>query len=108
MQKKRVERQRGIEPPSSPWEGDALTVELLPHIIFCERMASTPSSLTLLDPSNRRKNRIKLRRYYGVSEALKSVHPIGNPMSHSTHVGFSRPPTEVSKSCPPSPCLHGA
>lgn len=34
MQKKRVERQRGVEPPSPPWEGGALTVELLPHIAF--------------------------------------------------------------------------
>src|SRR5262245_6785875 len=24
----------------------------------------------------------------GVSESFKSVHPRGNPMSHSTHVGF--------------------
>lgn len=38
------------------------------------------------------KYRIKLRWDYGVSEALKSVHPRGNPMSHSTHVGFSWPP----------------
>ena len=31
-------------------------------------------------------------RYDGVSESPKSVHPSGNPMSHSTHVGFSFPP----------------
>src|SRR6185503_3699677 len=30
-------------------------------------------------------------RDYGVSELLKSVHPAGNPMSHSTHVGFKLP-----------------
>ena len=29
---------------------------------------------------------------YGVAEASKSVHPPGNPMSHSTHVGFNCPP----------------
>jgi hypothetical protein len=28
----------------------------------------------------------------GVSESPKSVHPSGNPMSHSTHVGFNAPP----------------
>jgi hypothetical protein len=28
----------------------------------------------------------------GVAEGSKSVHPLGNPMSHSTHVGFSCPP----------------
>jgi len=28
-------------------------------------------------------------RHDGVSEALNSVHPRGNPISHSTHVGFS-------------------
>jgi hypothetical protein len=28
----------------------------------------------------------------GVPESSKSVHPVGNPMSHSTHVGFSDPP----------------
>ena len=27
-----------------------------------------------------------------VSEGSQSVHPIGNPISHSTHVGFSFPP----------------
>ena len=28
---------------------------------------------------------------YGVSEGSEAVHPIGNPISHSTHVGFSCP-----------------
>ena len=28
---------------------------------------------------------------YGVSESSQSVHPGGNPMSQSTHVGFSCP-----------------
>jgi hypothetical protein len=32
-------------------------------------------------------------RHYGVSEASKSVHPIGNPMSHSTNSGLRRPPS---------------
>lgn len=27
-------------------------------------------------------------RYYSVPEPSKSVHPAGNPMSHSTHAGF--------------------
>jgi hypothetical protein len=31
-------------------------------------------------------------RNYGISEGSKSVHPLGNPMSHSTHVGFNAPP----------------
>jgi hypothetical protein len=31
-------------------------------------------------------------RYDGVAEASQAVHPSGNPMSHSTHVGFSEPP----------------
>src|SRR5688572_5638180 len=35
-------------------------------------------------------------RNYGVSEGSKSVHPSGNPMSHSTHVGFSCPPAPPS------------
>ena len=26
-----------------------------------------------------------------VAEASQTVHPSGNPMSHSTHVGFSEP-----------------
>jgi hypothetical protein len=30
-------------------------------------------------------------RDYGVTEASKSVHPIGNPISHSTHGGFNCP-----------------
>ncbi len=33
----------------------------------------------------------------GVSEAAQSVHPLGYPMSHSTHVGFSAP--EPSDAC---------
>jgi hypothetical protein len=27
-----------------------------------------------------------------VAEASQTVHPRGNPMSHSTHVGFNAPP----------------
>ena len=27
-----------------------------------------------------------------VAKAPQSVHPSGNPMSHSTHVGFNAPP----------------
>jgi hypothetical protein len=36
-----------------------------------------------------------------VSEGSKSVHPSGNPMSHSTHVGFNEPPTCVRRFSPP-------
>ncbi len=40
----------------------------------------------------------------GVSEASQSVHPMGNPMSHSTHIGFSRPLFPASiRPRPPSP-----
>src|SRR5215831_10516346 len=39
---------------------------------------------------------------YGVAEASQSVHPVGNPMSHSTHVGFRLPPTAVLRLSPPS------
>jgi hypothetical protein len=31
----------------------------------------------------------------GISEGFKSVHPSGNPISHSTHVGFREPPTRL-------------
>ena len=34
---------------------------------------------------------------YGVSEGCKAVCPVGNPMSHSTHVGFNAP--EPSAAC---------
>jgi hypothetical protein len=37
-------------------------------------------------------------RDYGVSEGLKSVHPSGNPMSHSTHRGFKVPSPELRTS----------
>jgi hypothetical protein len=30
--------------------------------------------------------------HYAISEGSKSVHPMGNPISHSTHVGFNSPP----------------
>ena len=29
----------------------------------------------------------------GVSKSSKAVHPVGYPMSHSTHSGFREPPT---------------
>jgi hypothetical protein len=39
----------------------------------------------------------------GVSEGSKSVHPVGNPMSHSTHVGFKLPVTTLTPcDCNPS------
>jgi hypothetical protein len=34
---------------------------------------------------------------YGVPETLESVHPSGNPMSHSTHGGFNGPPACTAK-----------
>ncbi len=36
-------------------------------------------------------------RDYGIAEGCKSVCALGNPMSHSTHVGFSAP--EPSNAC---------
>src|SRR5262245_6901854 len=39
----------------------------------------------------------------GVAEGSQSVHPSGNPMSHSTHVGFNAPFTAVRRLSPPSP-----
>jgi len=39
----------------------------------------------------------------GVAEAAQSVHPSGNPISHSTHVGFNGPPTsELLSDGPPA------
>ena len=43
-------------------------------------------------------------RIYGVSEGFKSVHPAGNPISHSTHVGFSSPGLPVR--FPRAPSCH--
>jgi hypothetical protein len=31
-----------------------------------------------------------------VSKGAQSVHPTGHPISHSTHVGFSFPPTDAA------------
>ena len=49
---------------------------------------------------------------YGVAESSQSVHPRGNPMSHSTHVGFSCPPVDsgstASSSVSPSWCEDSA
>jgi hypothetical protein len=33
---------------------------------------------------------------YGVSESSQSLHPMGNPMSHSTHIGFNCPGVPVA------------
>ena len=30
-----------------------------------------------------------------VSNGSKSVHPMGHPMSHSTHIGFNLPPAGI-------------
>ena len=30
--------------------------------------------------------------HLSVAECFKSVHPMGHPISHSTHVGFNSPP----------------
>lgn len=38
-------------------------------------------------------NPLRDLRDEGVAEGGKAVHPSGNPISHSTHVGFSAPPT---------------
>ena len=31
-------------------------------------------------------------RNHTIAEASKTVHPVGNPISHSTHLGFNCPP----------------
>jgi hypothetical protein len=36
----------------------------------------------------------------GVSEGSKAVHPRGNPISHSTHVGFNIPPAALGRGIP--------
>lgn len=41
---------------------------------------------------------------YGVSERLKSVCSVGNPISHSTHLGFSAPETSET-TCESISCL---
>ena len=35
-----------------------------------------------------------------VSESAEAVHPSGSPINHSTHVGFSAPPTCVGRPSP--------
>jgi hypothetical protein len=49
--------------------------------------------------------RVGLLRDDGISEGSKAVHPRGNPMSHSTHVGFNAPVASraiaVARSSPP-------
>jgi len=50
-------------------------------------------------------------RDYGVSKSSKSVHPSGNPMSHSTHIGFNCPPTtsprlDLPRSVAESLCIN--
>jgi hypothetical protein len=38
------------------------------------------------------------RRDDGIAEASDAVHPMGNPMSHSTHAGFNSPPSATTGS----------
>ena len=40
-------------------------------------------------------------RHNGISEGSNSVHPAGNPMSHSTNSGFNWPPAASDSSSPP-------
>jgi hypothetical protein len=44
---------------------------------------------------------------YGVSETAQSVHPLGYPMSHSTHVGFNAP-VVCETTCDSISCLPRA
>jgi hypothetical protein len=52
----------------------------------------------LLLPHDRPSDQLDDLGHDRVSEATQSVHPRGNPMSHSTHVGFSCPPTIAAAS----------
>ena len=49
--------------------------------------------LVIESGQNSAPNQFRDLRNYGVSECCKSVCPIGNPISHSTHAGFSFPPS---------------
>lgn len=60
--------------------------------------AAHAQSLERLEPDNFAPNQFGNLRHYGVSEASQSVHPVGNPMSHSTHFGFGTPPNRVGRS----------
>ena len=33
--------------------------------------------------------------HYRVAKGSKAVHPMGNPMSHMTHIGLNFPPREL-------------
>jgi hypothetical protein len=43
-----------------------------------------------------------------VPEASQTVHPSGNPMSHSTHVGFNAPPAGDGSTARPNKQFAGA
>lgn len=57
-----------------------------------------PFGFEFLDASERAFDRAL--RDDGVAESLESVHPRGNPMSHSTHGGFRLPPTSAARFLP--------
>jgi len=50
-------------------------------------------SATVFDRHDPLADELSDLRHYGVAEGSDSVHPSGNPMSHSTHVGFNCPLT---------------
>lgn len=45
---------------------------------------------------NRPEDHFRDLRDDGIAERGKAVHPSGNPMSHSTHVGFNCPPAGIT------------
>ena len=79
------------------------------HIDFnqhcCRSKKSPPPTHANMTPTVTRRRRVaSINRFYdsspdpfrhlwhyGVSKSSQSVHPSGNPMSHSTHVGFNAP-----------------
>jgi hypothetical protein len=58
-----------------------------------ERGTRPGDERTLIRLQDGVRDRFRDLRDDGVSEGSKAVHPSGNPMSHSTHVGFKLPPT---------------
>lgn len=78
-----LERQRGIEPPSPPWEGGALTVELLPHIAF--------PAPPCYDGGERQVRTMKKRTYNILVYALAAIVLIG------CWILFADKPTEAEK-----------
>ena len=43
----------------------------------------------------------RLERNHCVAQSSKAVHPMGYPISHSTHIGLNVPPTATGSGVPP-------